>query len=491
MKAKTLSSVLSALLLSSLSAFAAQRTVSSADFARQLNDTFVSVTEKVRPAVVSIYSEKVIKLRRPDFFTPFEDFFRHFMEPWSPRRQQPQQPRQREFRFYQGGMGSGIIVDKQGHILTNHHVVDNVDEIKVTLADKRTFDAVRVGSDPKTDLAVIKLKGEIPPDLPVAEFGDSDDVRVGEIVLAIGAPFGYAQTVTQGIISAKGRSTYSGSDNYEDFIQTDAAINPGNSGGPLVNLDGKIIGINTAIATRVGQFAGVGFAIPSNMARSIWPKLARGEKIARGLLGVIIQDITSDLQEQFKLKTTKGALVAQVNKDSPAEKAGIKVGDVIVRFQGKEVEDVRHLRNMVAGTAPGTKVTLVVIRDGKERTITAQLGELKDEADESAPGAEPGEMSAATLGITVEALTPATAKEFGYDKNDQGVIVREVDDDSPAAMAGLRVGDLIIEVNREKVTDVKDFRRALQKAKDKESILMLVKREGSSRFVIIKPKAAK
>lgn len=490
MNTKTVPILLAAALLTASWSFAADKPDSTLATARQLNDLFVSVAERVRPAVVSIYSEKVIKLRRPDFLLPFEDFFRYFGEPWGQRRQQPQ-PRQREFRYHRGGMGSGILIDKEGHILTNNHVVDNVDEIKVTLADKRTFEAEVVGTDPKTDLAVIKLKGKIPADLPVAELGDSDSVRVGEIVLAIGAPFGYAQTVTQGIISAKGRSTYSGSDNYEDFIQTDAAINPGNSGGPLVNLEGKIIGINTAIVTPIGQFAGVGFAIPSNMAKNIWPKLARGEKIARGQLGAIIQDITPDLKEQFKLNTTKGALVAQVNKDSAAEKAGIKVGDVIIRFQGKEVEDVRHLRNMVAGTAPGTKVTLVVNRDGKEKTLTAQLGELKAEDEEQALGAPSGEMSAAALGISVETLTAATAKEFGFDKNDQGVIVREVEDESPAALAGLRVGDLIVEVNREKVTDAKDFRRALQKAKDKETILMLVKREGASRFVILKPKAAK
>ena len=466
---------------------------SSSDVARQLNDAFVSVAERVRPSVVSIYSEKVIKMRRPEFNLPFgEEFFRFFGDPDSyRRRQQPQQSPPREYKYHQGGMGSGIIVDKEGHILTNNHVVDDADELKVTLADKRIFVAEIVGTDPKTDLAVIKIKGKVPNDLPVAELGDSDAVRIGEMVLAIGAPFGYAQTVTQGIISAKGRSTFSGSDNYEDFIQTDAAINPGNSGGPLVNLDGKIIGINSAIATRVCQFGGVGFAIPSNMAKGIWPTLAKGGKISRGQLGVIIQNIDQDLKEQFKLATTKGAVVSQVNKDSAAEKAGIKVGDVIVRYNGKEIEDVSVLRNIVAGTAPGTKVDVVVMRDGREKTLTAKLGELPSDDTEAAGKGGEGEASSTALGISVEGLTSANAKQFGFEKEDQGVVVREVEDSSQAAEAGLRVGDLITEVNREKVASVQEFNDALKQAKDKSSVLMLIKAKGASRFVIIKRKPAK
>jgi serine protease Do len=491
MNIKTLQALAVAILVTAPPAFAADQSNPALATARQLNDVFVSVAEQVRPSVVSIYSEKVIKLRRPEFNLPFEDFFRYFGDRDNMPRRRQSPPQQREFRYHQGGMGSGIIIDKEGHILTNNHVVDNVDEIKVTLNDKRTFEATVTGTDPKTDLAVIKIKGKVPADLPVAELGDSDAVRIGEMVIAVGAPFGYAQTVTQGIISGKGRSTFSGSDNYEDFIQTDAAINPGNSGGPLVNLDGKVIGISCAIATQVGQFAGVGFAIPSNMAKAIWPTLAKGQKISRGMLGVIIQNIDSDIKDQFKLTTTKGALVSQVNKDSAAEKAGIKIGDVIIRYNGRETDDVHALRNAVAATKPGTKADVVVLREGKEKTFTVQLGELKpDEAEEEAKPAE-GETSASSLGITVEALTANTAKEFGFDKAEQGVIVREIEDESPAAAAGLRVGDLITEVNREKVTGAKDFRVALQKAKGKASILMLVKRDGASRFVIIKPKPAK
>jgi len=491
MNIRTLQAIAAALLIAAPFTLAADKPDAALATARQLNDVFVSVAERVRPAVVSIYSEKIIKMRRPDSNSPFEEFFRYFGDQDNLPRRRQQQPQQREFKFHQGGMGSGIIIDKEGHILTNNHVVDNVDEIKVTLADKRSFDATVAGTDPKSDLAVIKIKGKVPTDLPVAELGDSDAVRIGEIVLAIGAPFGYPQTITQGIISAKGRSTFSGSDNYEDFLQTDAAINPGNSGGPLVNLDGKVIGISCAIATRIGQFAGVGFAIPSNMAKAIWPTLAKGGKISRGMLGVIIQNIDSDIKDQFKLTTTKGALVSQVNKDSAAEKAGVKIGDVIIRYNGRETEDVHALRNAVAATKPGAKADVVVLRDGKEKTFTVQLGELKpDESEEEAKPAE-GEASATSLGISVEALTATNAKEFGFDKAERGVIVREVEDDSPAAIAGLRAGDLITEVNREKVTGPKDFRAALQKAKGKESILMLVKREGASRFVIVKPKQAK
>ena len=462
--------------------------------ARQFNNALIAAADRVKPAVVSVYSDKVIKMRRPEFNMPFGDeFFRFFgMDPeTAPRRrqqQQQQQPRDREFKYHQGGMGSGIIINKDGHILTNNHVVDNVDEIKVALADKRILEAEIVGTDPKTDLAVIKIKGKVPADLPIAEFGNSDTARVGEMVIAIGAPFGYAQTITHGILSAKGRSMM-GSDNYEDFLQTDAAINPGNSGGPLVNLEGKVIGINTAIATSVGQFGGVGFAIPSNMAQSIWPVLAKGAKISRGLLGVIIQNIDPDLKDQFKLTTTKGTVVSQVNKDSAADKAGVKVGDVIIRYNGKDVEDVRNLPNLVAGTSPNTAIELTVVRNGKELNLAAKLIELKADESETAPTGSNGDSSAPNLGLKVEPLTAENAKQLGLNKDDQGVVIREIEEDSSAARAGLRPGDLITEVNREKVTSVKELRDALKKSKD--NVLVLVKSKEGSRFAILKPKTDK
>jgi serine protease Do len=456
--------------------------------ARALSDAFASVAVQVKPAVVSVHSVKEIKFRRFEYNpfgsdSPFRWFFDGEDAPRSPYRRQP---RQREPHYSQRGLGSGVIIDKEGHILTNYHVVKDVDEISVTFADKRSFKAEIVGTDAKTDIAIIKLKGALPADLPVAVLGDSDTTRVGDWVLAIGAPFGYEATVTAGIISAKGRSTFS-SDNYEDFLQTDAAINPGNSGGPLVDLDGTVIGINTAIATGMSQqSAGVGFAIPINMAKQILPTLVKGGTVSRGLLGVIIQEINDDLKDQFKLASTKGALVAQVNKDSAADKAGIKVGDVITRYNGKTIEDTRTLRNAVAGTAPGSKVDISYVRDGKERTVTAKLGELKSESASVSKGEK--EAASGSLGLTLEPLTADKAKELGYDKDkDQGLLIVEVDDGSPAAEKGLQPGDLITEVNRAKVTTIGEFRDALRQEKGR--VLLLVKtKDGSSHFVTLRTK---
>jgi serine protease Do len=464
------------------------RSVSTASTAslRQLSDTFAEVAEHIKPCVVSVHSEKVTKFRQPDWSSPFGDDspFRWFFQ--DPRNPRSPQPRERQFR--QQGLGSGIVIDRDGDILTNYHVVKDVDEISVTLADKRTFKAEIVGTDPKTDLAVIKIKDKVARDLPAAELGDSDSLRVGDWVLAVGAPFGYEQTVTAGIVSAKGRTNVLEPEMYQDFIQTDAAINPGNSGGPLVDLHGKVIGINTAIATSVGQYAGVGFAIPINMVRDIMPTLIKGGKISRGMLGVIIQDIDDDLAKQFNLPNSQGVLVAQVNKDSAAEKAGIKVGDVILRYNGKKAEGVRQLRNMVAATAPGAKVEIVLLRNGKERTVTAQIGELATEKGEAGTGEEGGENETTSdFGLTVAPLTPDSAKQYGYEK-EEGVLVTAVEQGSPAADAGLQVGDLITEVARQKVAGVDEYRDALAKAKGKDSVLMLIKHEGTSRFVIVKLK---
>lgn len=450
--------------------------------------SFADIVERVAPSVVAVHSERFVSMQRPEFQFPFggdSPFDWFFRRPDQPERQPQPQPRRqpREYRFSQRGIGSGIIVDTEGHILTNNHVVDGVDEIKVTLADKRTFTVKVIGSDPQTDLAVLKITDKITTPLPVAQLGDSDAMRVGDWVLAIGAPFGYQQTVTFGIVSAKGRGDVGVTD-YEDFIQTDAAINPGNSGGPLINMNGDVIGINTAIATRVGQYAGVGFAIPINMIQKIMPSLIKGESVRRGLLGVIIQDINADMAKQFGLPDTRGALVAQVNSGSAAEKAGVKVGDVIVRYGGKPVDDFRQLRNMVAGTKPGEKIEIVVIRDGRERKLTVQVGELTAEAAASA-SAEPAKSDVALLGLKIEALTPARAKQLGYE-GESGLIISEIKDDSPAAAAGLQPGDLIVEANRKRVTTAKELDEAVKESKERGSVLMLIKREGSSRFVIVK-----
>jgi serine protease Do len=460
---------------------------------RALGGTFGDIAERVGPSVVTVYSERVVKLRQPDFGFPFGDGspFRWFFGDEDSPRQRPRQPRQREYKFSQSGLGSGIIIDKEGHILTNYHVVKDVDEIKVILSDKRTLSAEIVGADPRTDVAVIKIKDKLPHDLPAAVLGDSDEARVGDWVLAIGAPFGYTQTLTHGIISAKGRENVGSDGNYADFIQTDAPINPGNSGGPLVNLRGQVIGINTMIASSSGQYSGVGFATPINMAREVMGQLLKTGKVRRGLLGVMIQGIDEDLARKFGLPDNNGALVAQVNKNSPAEKAGIKVGDVITRYNGKPVDDTGHLRNMVAATAPGARVEVTVFRDHNERTLKATVGELT--AEKSGGEEETTEQSteskpSSDLGLTVEPLTADKAGQYHLGENDKGVLVTSVDEDSPAAQAELRPGDLITEVDRTPVATVGEFHDAVSKAKNKDSILMLLKRGDASRFVIVRRK---
>jgi len=449
-----------------------------------LSDAFAAVAQRVQPSVVSVHSAKVLKLRRPDSFGfPFRFFFDDEDQP-QPRRA----PRQREYQYRRSGVGSGFVLDKQGHLLTNYHVVQEVDEIKVTLTDKRVFDAEIVGTDPKTDLAVIRIKGKVPADLPVVALGDSDTMRVGDWVLAFGAPFGYDQTMTAGIISAKSRGNV-GAVDYEDFIQTDAAINPGNSGGPLVNIRGEVIGINTIIATGgAQQFAGVGFAIPINMAKTIVPTLVKGGTVSRGMLGVGIQNIDEDLRSQFKLPDTRGALVSQVNKGSPADKAGIQASDVIVRFNGQPIEDSRHLRNLVAATAPGTKAKVAVLREGRERTFSVELGQLP--ASEDGENGGTGAAPPTDIGLSVQPLTPELARQFNY-ADEQGVVVSDVEDGSAAATAGLRVGDLITEVNRTKVDSVREFNDALANLKGRDSVMLLTKRGGTSRFVIVRLKPSR
>lgn len=451
--------------------------------AEQLGKAFAMVAAHVRPCVVSVYSEKTIKFTQPEFSFPFgDDFFHQFFGGQMP---QQQQPRLREFRGQQQGMGSGMILDKQGHILTNYHVVRDTDELKVQLADKRTFEAEIVGTDPKTDVAIIKMKGHLPDDLPTVTLGDSDAVQVGDLVMAIGAPFGLQQTVTEGIISATGRSNVGIAD-YEDFLQTDAPINPGNSGGPLVNMRGEVIGMNSAIATSVGRFEGVGFSIPSNMIKSMLPKLVKGEKIVRGQLGVVIQEMTKDLAKQFGLSEAKGVLVSQVNKDSAADKAGIKVGDVITRYDGHDVQNVRHLRDLVAATSPGTAAKIEVMRNGKEETLTATIGKQEGGTMAAAPSVEGADMLS-KLGLNVQTLTPDLAKQLGVEA-EKGVAITDVNEGSIASLAGLQKGDVIVEADHQSVASVDDLQQVLAKAKDNDNVLLLVKRQGESLFVVMQMK---
>jgi serine protease Do len=443
--------------------------------ARALSRAFAAVAGHVKPAVVSVYSEKILKFR--GYESPNnEDFLGQLFGRGAPQAA----PHMREYRIPQRGMGSGMIVDKQGYILTNHHVVQDVDEIKVQLADKRTFEAEVVGTDPRADLAIIRIKGHVPNDLPTVDLGDSDDVASGDLVMAIGAPFGLAQTVTTGIISAQGRDNMGLAD-FEDFLQTDAPINPGNSGGPLVNMQGQVIGMNTAIAASLGQYSGVSFAIPINMAKAAIPVLIKGGTVQRGLLGVVIQDVTEDLAKHFHLPDSKGALVAQVNKDSAADKAGIKIGDVIVRYDGKRIDDAGQLRNRVAASQPGTKVNVVIFRNGKEQTFVATVGNLGAAEKETA---EVGEQPLTKFGLTLQALTPDLAKQLGYE-HQEGVLISAAEDEGPAAQAGAQAGDLITAVNREKVANLAELRAVLAKAEDKNAVLLLINRKGASLFIAL------
>jgi serine protease Do len=431
--------------------------------AEQLGRAFAAVAARVKPAVVSVYSEKIVTVHSPRF----------------PFRGEPEQ-----YRIPESGVGSGMVLDAQGHILTNYHVVAEVDKIKVKLADKRIFDAKVVGSDPYTDVAVIRIEGHVPEGLPTVLLGDSDALDEGNLVMAIGAPFGLTQTVTTGIVSAKGRSDV-GIAAIEDFIQTDAPINPGNSGGPLVNMRGEVVGMTSAIATagEAGQSAGVGFAIPSNMIKSMLPVLIRGGQIARGMLGVGIQDLTAELAEQFHIREAKGALVSQVAKDSPAARAGLKPGDVIVRYNGREVLDTQQLRKLVAATAPGTQVAVDVVRNGKEQTFNVTVGTLPVESvSAAAPPSGPTSDRLAALGLGVQGLTPDLAKQFDL-QGENGVLISSVEPGSPAWEADLLAGDLIMEVDHARITTVGELNRALARAKDR--VLLLVKRQGATTYVVL------
>ena len=448
-----------------------------------LSKAYAAVAAHVKPSVVSIASERMVSVNGQE--SPFgfgEQFFRHFFGqgPQPPQGQQGQEGG--PLRVPEHSLGSGMIIDKKGHILTNYHVVEKETKITVTLADKRAFKAKVVGTDPRTDVAVIAITGHVPHDLPAVQLGNSDDLEAGDLVMAIGAPFGFVQTVTTGIISATGRANVGLAD-YEDFLQTDAPINPGNSGGPLVNMEGQVIGMNTAIATGVGQFSGVGFAIPVNAIKTILPILVRGGKVVRGYLGVRIQNLNPELARQFQVPNTKGALVAQLLSGSPADEAGIQVGDIIVNYNGKQIEDTTQLRNLVAATKPNEKVSVTVLRNGKERNLTATVGKLP-----SAPQALAEQGGGATLskfGLTVETLTPETARARGYG-NLKGLLVTSVAPGSPAAEAKVEAGDVITGVDHKKVANLEQLGKVLPQSKDKNRVLLLVNHNGQSMFVILR-----
>jgi serine protease Do len=406
---------------------------------------------------------------------PFDEFF-DFFYPF---------PDGRSKKWKEQSLGSGVIVSQDGYIVTNYHVIERADEIKVILLDKKSFKAKVIGSDPKTDIAIIKIDAK---GLPVIPWGDSDKLQVGEFVLAIGNPFGLSNTVTMGIISAVGRADVGIAD-YEDFIQTDAAINPGNSGGPLVSIKGDIVGINTAIFSKTGGYQGIGFAVPSNMVRLVMEQLTREGKVTRGWIGVTIQELTPELAQKFGLKSSQGVLVSDVFKGSPAQKAGIVRGDVILEFNSRKINDVGALRNIVAQTRIGASVPVKLLRADKEVTLTVTITELPANVPDFVPSSnrdlDIGEN--ALTGITVVDLNPAIAKQLGLEREDRGVVIVKIESGSAAEEAGIRKGDVIQEIDRKRINDLNDFNKIVSKLDADATVLLFINRGGKKSYATLSP----
>lgn len=436
--------------------------------------SYADVVERVSPAVVTVRSERKVKAEATN--NPFADdpLFRQFFGGKAPQMQQKPQ--------IERGLGSGVIIESNGTILTNNHVVDGATTVKVDLPDKRTFTAKVVGTDAASDLAVLKIEAQ---NLPVLPLGDSDKVRVGDVVLALGNPLGLRQTVTSGIISAKGRQTGLSDGSFEDFLQTDAPINQGNSGGALVNMNGELIGINSQILSPSGGNIGIGFSIPTNMAKSVMAQLLKDGKVHRGMLGVGIQDVTSELAENFGLKEVRGVIINSVTANGPAAKAGLKQGDVILSLNGVNIGDGNELRNKVSATAPNTEVTVGYLRDGKEQSAKVMLSEFesktssKDKEKGTGDDSEQGK-----LGITLQPLTPQIAQQLGLKGITDGVVVSDVQEGSPAEDAGVVQGDVIMQINRQDVKTVDDVKTAITKSKN-NSVLLLINREGRTIYITV------
>ena len=438
----------------------------------QASRAFSEIASSVSPSVVNISTTKVVRRDSEPFLDdPLFELFNPFRNFKMPKKWKEQ------------SLGSGVVVSADGYIVTNNHVVEQADEIRVTLFDKRSFKAKLIGADSKTDVAIVKIDAD---NLSAMNWGDSDKLQVGEFVLAIGNPYGLNHTVTMGIISAVGRANVGIAD-YEDFIQTDAAINPGNSGGPLVDIKGELIGINTAIFSRSGGYQGIGFAVPSNMARLVMDQLVQKGKITRGWLGVTIQELTPELSQKFGIRNSKGALVGDIATGSPAEKAGIKRGDIILEFNGKNVHDVGNLRNMVAQSKVGAEVPVLILRGKKEYALKVIIAELPKEIAELVPDSAPDEsLEEGLSGLTVIELSKEIAKQLGLSRDEKGVVVIRVDPGSAAEEAGIRKGDVIQEVDRMKVDRLNNYNRIVSGIRSGDTVLLFINRGGKKFYVTIK-----
>jgi len=441
---------------------------------------FVEIAKMVKPAVVNIAATRTGKSGDNPHGSPLDDpFFRKFFGDEFLKRDAPhREPKER-------GQGSGVIVEANGLIITNNHVVNKADEIRVFLSDKREFKGKLIGTDAKTDIAIVKIEAT---GLSTIPWADSDQLEVGEYVLAVGSPFGLTQTVTMGIVSAVGRASM-GIAEYEDFIQTDAAINPGNSGGALVNVRGELVGINTAIFSQSGGSMGIGFAVPSNLSRAVMDQLVRTGKVVRGWLGVSIQDLTPELASQFGIIDTKGVLVSDVLADSPAKKAGFERADVIVEYDGKIMDSPTHLRNAVAQTPIGKKVSVKLIRDKKPKTIEVAIVEQPKSLGQ--PGSEESRESAVPTGVLsdldVREINEELAARYGLKGIERGVVVVKIKPGSNAEEMGVREGDIILEINRKPVTSYKSYEQAASVLPKDHPVLLLLKRKGQTIYLTLKP----
>ncbi|NIP39707.1 MAG: DegQ family serine endoprotease [Candidatus Dadabacteria bacterium] len=453
--------------------------VSKSSYANELL-SLSELVKTLKPSVVNISTTNVVQRRSSPFGRspfgspfgdeddPFEDFFEKFFE-GGPQRE-----------YKQSGLGSGFIISEDGFIVTNNHVIEKANDIKIILENGKSYQAEIIGKDPKTDLALLKIEPEPEEDLPAISFGRSDVLDIGDWVVAIGNPFGLGHTVTAGIVSAKGRSLGLGS--YDDFIQTDAAINPGNSGGPLFNLDGEVVGVNTAIFARA---QGIGFAIPASLAVNVIDQLKNSGKVVRGWLGVLVQQVSPEIAEGFGLQETKGALVADVTPDGPADKAGIKRGDVITEFDNITINEMAELPKSVAVTRPGTKSRVELIRDGKIKNVTVVLGELPEQTAQKKPEPKDEKDVEDDLGLAVQEITPSIQKRLGLDSTG-GIIITNVTRGSPAWNAGLRKADIIIELNKKEIKDIEQYKKIMSRVNENDSLLFLVKRNQGTIYIALK-----